>query len=72
MMGAVQLGAEGDYLQPRGKQVAALARQRGVYLRPLGNVVYVAPALNIEASELGRLLDVVSECVAEVISDSPG
>jgi adenosylmethionine-8-amino-7-oxononanoate aminotransferase len=70
MMGAVQLGAASDYLQPQGKRVAALARKAGVYLRPLGNVIYVAPALNIEDAALDSLLAVVGECVAEVVSSS--
>lgn len=69
MMGAVQLGVASDYLQPLGKRVAVLARQAGVYLRPLGNVIYVAPALNIGEAELARLLAVVSACVAEAVSE---
>jgi len=72
MMGAVQLGEAGDYLQPRGKEVATLARRAGVYLRPLGNVVYLAPALNIGDSELARLLEVVSHSVAEVVAAHGG
>lgn len=68
MMGAVQLGASGDYLQPLGKRVAALALERGVYLRPLGDVVYVAPPLNISDADLERLLQVTHACVEEVMA----
>lgn len=68
MMGAVQLGESGDYLAQGGKRVAALAKSKGVYLRPLGNVVYVAPPLNIEDDHLTRLLSVVGECVQAVAS----
>jgi len=42
------------------------ARRRGCYLRPLGNVVYVTPSLNIPDADLDRLLDVVHESVAVV------
>jgi adenosylmethionine---8-amino-7-oxononanoate aminotransferase len=66
MMGAVQLGTSGDYLEPRGKAVADLALQRGVYLRPLGDVVYVAPPLNIANEELAKLLDVTFASIEEV------
>lgn len=66
MMGAVQLQGGEDYLEPRGKQVARLARLAGVYLRPLGNVVYVAPPLTITDSELEQLLGVFSESVRTV------
>lgn len=72
MMGAVQLGASDDYLQPAGKRVAELAKQAGVYLRPLGNVVYIAPALNIAQSELDQLLAVVKDCVAQVAEQLAG
>jgi adenosylmethionine-8-amino-7-oxononanoate aminotransferase len=71
MMGAVQLGHSGDYLEPRGKRIAELAKSAGVYLRPLGNVVYVAPALNIPDPDLDRLLAVVAECI-ETVSRSAG
>ena len=33
------------------------ARRRGVYLRPLGDTVYVAPALTIPDADLDALLD---------------
>jgi adenosylmethionine---8-amino-7-oxononanoate aminotransferase len=66
MMGAVQLGTANDYLQPLGKAVAELALARGVYLRPLGNVVYVAPPLNISDDDLENLLDVTKACVERV------
>jgi adenosylmethionine-8-amino-7-oxononanoate aminotransferase len=66
MMGAVQLRGGDDYLEPRGKQVARLARAAGVYLRPLGNVVYLAPPLTITDDELRHLLTVFSDCVRAV------
>jgi adenosylmethionine-8-amino-7-oxononanoate aminotransferase len=69
MMGAVQLGESDDYLARGGKRVAALAKSMGVYLRPLGNVVYIAPALNIGADELERLLAVVGDCVQVVVTN---
>jgi adenosylmethionine-8-amino-7-oxononanoate aminotransferase len=42
------------------------ARSRGAYLRPLGNVVYVAPPLNISEEELSLLLSIVRDSVAAV------
>lgn len=70
MMGAVQLGESGDYLRPRGRRVAELALGRGVYIRPLGNVVYVAPPLNISDPDLETLLSVTRDCVEEVARSS--
>ncbi len=59
-------GASG-YLASSGQRVAAAARERGVYLRPLGDVVYVCPALNISDADLDRLLQVLIESVTLVL-----
>jgi adenosylmethionine---8-amino-7-oxononanoate aminotransferase len=42
------------------------AKARGASLRPLGNVVYVAPALNIALDDLDRLLAIVEDSVRAV------
>lgn len=41
--------------------------QRGVLLRPLGNVVYVLPPYVIEPGELHRVYDVVSEAIEALL-----
>jgi adenosylmethionine---8-amino-7-oxononanoate aminotransferase len=48
--------AVGDpsYLNPAGKQLQGLCLEHGVYLRPLGDVVYLLPPLSISDSELQR------------------
>jgi adenosylmethionine-8-amino-7-oxononanoate aminotransferase len=66
MCGAVNLSGGKGYLERGGWQVYEKALQRGVYVRPLGNVVYVTPPLNIPLSDLSELLFVVEECVGEV------
>ena len=50
-----------------GWRVYEAARRRGVYLRPLGNVVYVAPPLNIPDADLDELLGKVREAIEEVV-----
>jgi adenosylmethionine-8-amino-7-oxononanoate aminotransferase len=64
MIGALDLAGEGGYLADAGWRVYAEARRRGAYLRPLGNVVYVTPALNIDDGDLAELLAIVRESVA--------
>jgi adenosylmethionine-8-amino-7-oxononanoate aminotransferase len=49
-----------------GAAVCRMARQHGVLLRPLGDVVVIMPPLAIELSELERLCDVVYHCVREL------
>jgi len=42
------------YLNPVGKQIQRLCLEQGVYLRPLGSVVYLLPPLGINNSQLER------------------
>jgi adenosylmethionine-8-amino-7-oxononanoate aminotransferase len=62
----LDLGGGAGYLKTTGRLVAEQARQRGVYLRPLGNVIYLAPPLNIEDADLEHLVEVVGAAVAAV------
>jgi len=48
-----------------GVQVCQRAIQRGVWLRPLGNVLVLIPPLCIQSDELICLVDTVSEAIAE-------
>ena len=66
MIGALDLAGDAGYLARAGWRVYEAARARGAYLRPLGNVVYVTPSLNIPDDDLDRLLAIVHESVAEV------
>ena len=45
---------ESSYLNPVGKRIQRLCLQQGVYLRPLGNVVYLLPPLCISNEQLER------------------
>lgn len=67
MIGAVDLAPDASYLGEIGKRVEAAARRRGAYLRPLGDVVYVAPPLNIPMAELDELLEIVERSIDEVV-----
>jgi adenosylmethionine-8-amino-7-oxononanoate aminotransferase len=41
-----------SYLNPVGKQLQRHCLELGVYIRPLGNVVYLLPPLSISADQL--------------------
>lgn len=64
MIGAIDLNADAAYLGGLGWRASARAREMGAYLRPLGDVVYVAPPLNIPMSDLEELCAIVRESVA--------
>ncbi len=67
MIGALDLAGEAGYLADVGWRVYQEALRRGAYLRPLGNVIYVAPPLNIDDADLDALLTIVSESVTAVL-----
>jgi adenosylmethionine-8-amino-7-oxononanoate aminotransferase len=64
MIGALELAGESGYLARAGWRVYEQARARGAYLRPLGNVVYVTPPLNIPDGDLDELLAIARDSVA--------
>jgi adenosylmethionine-8-amino-7-oxononanoate aminotransferase len=64
MIGALDLAGDAGYLAGAGWRVYREALQRGAYLRPLGNVVYVTPPINIADDELERLLAIAAEAVS--------
>jgi adenosylmethionine---8-amino-7-oxononanoate aminotransferase len=67
MVGAVDLGG-GGYLSGKGWRVYEAALRRGLYLRPLGDTVYIAPPLNIADAALEALLHGVEESLREAAS----
>ncbi len=67
LVGAVDVG-EAGYGGRLGWEIFDAARERGAYLRPLGNVVYVVPPLTIERDDLDRLLYVVAASIDEVLA----
>jgi adenosylmethionine-8-amino-7-oxononanoate aminotransferase len=54
----------------RGMRVAAAAQRRGVFLRPLGDVMVLMPALTFTTAELTRLTSVLGAAIAEVCADA--
>jgi len=49
-----------------GHRVARDARDRGVLLRPLGNVIVLMPALTMSPRDLGRLVRITTQSIAAV------
>ncbi len=63
----VEVGTHG-YLNPVGKQIQRLCLEQGVYLRPLGNTVYVLPPLTITDRQLQRCYDALSRALQQLPS----
>ncbi|HVM76160.1 MAG TPA: adenosylmethionine--8-amino-7-oxononanoate transaminase [Candidatus Saccharimonadales bacterium] len=67
-IGAVELVAgDAGYLSALRPKLYGFFLDRGVLLRPLGNVVYVLPPYVIEPEELHRVWDVVVEAVQTLL-----
>jgi adenosylmethionine-8-amino-7-oxononanoate aminotransferase len=62
LMGGVELGPRADGLR-WGRRVCAAAVDRGVLLRPLGDVVVLMPPLTITSAELHRIVHVLAEAI---------
>jgi adenosylmethionine-8-amino-7-oxononanoate aminotransferase len=64
LMVGVELAPPADGLR-WGRRVCAAAVERGVLLRPLGDVVIVMPPLTITADEVGRIVDTLVDATVE-------
>ena len=49
-----------------GHRIAQAALRRGVFIRPIGDVVILMPAPAMPAELIDRLCDVTFECIDEV------
>lgn len=57
-----------DYRLRMGQRVTLEARRRGVFTRPLGNVVVLMPPLSITTEEIDLLCQVIGESIAAATS----
>jgi len=63
-----------DFEEKMGWRVAYKARDNGVFIRPLGNVVVIMPPLSISEQNLNQLLKVIKDsigAVTERFADKP-
>jgi adenosylmethionine-8-amino-7-oxononanoate aminotransferase len=65
LMGGIELAPPRAGLR-WGRRVCAAAVERGVLLRPLGDVVVVMPPLTITSPELLRIVDALEGAIDEV------
>ena len=57
-----------DYKKRTGYQIYKKALEKGVILRPLGDVIYFNPPLIIEESDMNFVTDIALECTKEILS----
>ena len=61
---------ENSYLNSIAAVITEKALQRGVYLRPLGNTVYIMPAYCINRDQLELVYTAIKEIIAEIQTPS--
>jgi adenosylmethionine-8-amino-7-oxononanoate aminotransferase len=63
LIGAVELDVPGGYLADVGRRLRQVCLDRGVLLRPLGNVLYALPPLCTSDDSLTRIADAMAHAV---------
>ncbi len=61
----------GGYLAEVGPRMRRLFRERGLLIRPLGNVIYLMPPYCVTGDELGRAYDAIDEVTSIVLGSPP-
>ena len=56
-----------SYLNPVGRQLQKLCLQRGVYIRPLGNVAYLLPPLCISDDQLNNCYQAIADGIEQIV-----
>ncbi len=55
-----------DWIEKMGWRIAYHARDNGVFIRPLGNVIVIMPPLSISQQNLKRLLKVIKDSIVVI------
>jgi adenosylmethionine---8-amino-7-oxononanoate aminotransferase len=63
---AIEIDAPGGYLADVGRRMRQICIDSGVFLRPLGNVLYAMPPLCTSEDSLARIASAMEKCVSAV------
>ena len=58
-----------DYTRRTGYQIYKKALEKGVLLRPLGDVIYFNPPLIIEENDMDYVTDIALKCLNEIVAN---
>ena len=62
----IDIGVNNDYLNNVGKKIKDLAIKKGLFIRPLGNVIYLLPPLCITDNQLEKSYSVINEILNDM------
>jgi len=55
-----------DWEEKMGWRVANYAKEKGLFIRPIGNIIIVMPPLSVSVEELEQMLDIIEEGIKAV------
>ena len=62
----LEVGKENGYLNSIGKKVKALSIEKGLFIRPLGNTVYLLPPLCISDYQLEKSYQIIFDILTKI------
>ena len=60
----IEIGNNYGYLNTVGKKIKALSIEKGLFIRPLGNVIYLLPPICITDKQLEKSYSIISEILS--------
>lgn len=67
----IAIEAETGYLNDIGLKLSSWFLEKGVLLRPLGNVLYIMPPYTMEKSDLHNIHRMIEECLEFLLGNKP-
>ena len=62
----LEIGINSGYLNTIGKKIKLLAIEKGLFIRPLGNVIYLLPPLCITDNQLEMSYDIIYDIISKL------
>ncbi len=62
----LEMGANSGYLNTIGKKIKSKAIEKGLFIRPLGNVIYLLPPLCITDKQLEKSYEIIYEILLNI------
>ena len=62
----IEIGNNKGYLNNIGKRIKALSIKKGLFIRPLGNVIYLLPPLCITDNQLEKSYRIIFEILSDL------
>ena len=62
----IEIGKNEGYLNNVGKRIKALSIKKGLFIRPLGNVIYLLPPLCITDNQLEKSYRIIYEILSDL------